>query len=93
MFLPFDAWSLIEVGPIKAGFARAEVCWMIIAQRAERWQSAHEGLPERLERSSMFYPTSILVGADGNIVGVWEGYAPDSVDQIGSFIEDLLAYE
>jgi cytochrome c biogenesis protein CcmG/thiol:disulfide interchange protein DsbE len=46
---------------------------------------------ERLERSSMFYPTSILVGPDGKIVGVWEGYAPDSVDQIESFIENLLA--
>jgi cytochrome c biogenesis protein CcmG/thiol:disulfide interchange protein DsbE len=46
---------------------------------------------DRLERSRMFYPTSILVGVDGEIVGVWEGYAPDSVDQMGSFIEDLLA--
>jgi thiol-disulfide isomerase/thioredoxin len=47
---------------------------------------------ERLERSSIYYPTSILVGVDGKIVGVWEGYAPDSVDQMGSFIEYLLAY-
>lgn len=46
---------------------------------------------ERLERNSMFYPTSILVGPDGKIAGVWEGYTPGSVDQIESQIKRLLA--
>jgi cytochrome c biogenesis protein CcmG/thiol:disulfide interchange protein DsbE len=48
---------------------------------------------ERLERNSMFYPTSILVGADGKIAGVWEGYTPESVDQMDVLIEQLLALE
>ena len=45
---------------------------------------------ERLERSSMFYPTSILVGVDGRIVGVWEGYTPDSVEQMEIMISRLV---
>lgn len=45
---------------------------------------------ERLERSSMFYPTSILVGSSGRIAGVWEGYAPGAVEQMESLIRRLL---
>jgi thiol-disulfide isomerase/thioredoxin len=47
---------------------------------------------DRLERNSMFYPTSILVGADGKIAGVWEGYTPESVGQMESLIGRLLEY-
>ena len=45
---------------------------------------------DRLERRSMFYPTTILVGPDGRIEGVWEGYSPESVDQMGSLTESLI---
>lgn len=46
---------------------------------------------ERLERNAMFYPTSILVGPDGKIAGAWEGYTPESVGQIESMIDKLVA--
>ena len=73
---------------------------------AASFQPVHDGAPgchadpngvtrrsaaERLEQSSIFYPTSILVGSDGKIAGVWLGYTPDSVTQIESSIEQLLA--
>jgi hypothetical protein len=45
---------------------------------------------ERLERGSMSYPTSLVIGPDGQIAGVWEGYAPGAVDQMESLIERLL---
>ncbi len=45
---------------------------------------------ERLERSSIFYPTSILVAADGTIAGVWEGYTPEAVEQMETMIVRLL---
>jgi len=46
---------------------------------------------ERLEQNAMYYPTTIVVGADGTIVGVWEGYSPDAVGQMESLIDRLLA--
>jgi thiol-disulfide isomerase/thioredoxin len=45
---------------------------------------------ERLERGWMSYPTSLVIGPDGQIAGVWEGYAPGAVDQMESLIERLL---
>lgn len=45
---------------------------------------------ERLEQSSLFFPTSILIDAEGRIVGVWEGYAPEGVEQIEAEIKRLL---
>ncbi len=46
---------------------------------------------QRLGRNEMFYPTSIVVDADGNIAGVWEGYAPGSVDEMKLLVKRLLA--
>ena len=48
---------------------------------------------ERLGLSSIFYPTSILVGRDGNIADVWLGYTPESVRQIESKIQQRLAVD
>lgn len=45
---------------------------------------------QRLQCDSMVYPTSVLIGADGRITGVWEGYTPASVDQMESLINRLL---
>ncbi len=44
---------------------------------------------ERLEQSSLYYPTSILVGPEGKIAGVWSGYTPGSVEQMERVIETL----
>jgi thiol-disulfide isomerase/thioredoxin len=46
---------------------------------------------ERLQRNSLFYPTSMLIDHQGRIAGVWEGYTPDSVDQIKLLAERLIA--
>ncbi len=45
---------------------------------------------ERLEQSSMFFPTSILIGPDGKVAGVWVGYSPEAVTEIKMAIDDLL---
>lgn len=45
---------------------------------------------ERLGRESMFYPTSVLVGHDGRIVAVWEGYVPGAVEEIEAHIQRQL---
>lgn len=45
---------------------------------------------ERLEQSSLFFPTSILIDGDGKIVGVWEGYTPGGVGEMEVKIERLL---
>ena len=50
-------------------------------------------LAERLELSSIFYPTSILIGGDGKIVGVWLGYTPESVPEIEAQIRLRLQDE
>jgi thiol-disulfide isomerase/thioredoxin len=46
---------------------------------------------ERLERDSLFYPTSILIDHRGKIAGVWEGYTPVSVEQIELVSDRLIA--
>lgn len=45
---------------------------------------------ERLEQSALFFPSSMLIDADGKIVGVWEGYSPEGVGQMEAEIERLL---
>ncbi len=45
---------------------------------------------ERMEQPNLYFPTSILIGPDGKIVGVWEGYTPSAVDQIAKVASDLL---
>ena len=46
---------------------------------------------ERLEQNAMYYPTTIVVGVDGKIAGVWEGYSSDAVGQMESLVDRLLA--
>ena len=45
---------------------------------------------ERLELPSLYYPTSILIGRDRTILGVWQGYTPDSVEEISAMTASLL---
>jgi thiol-disulfide isomerase/thioredoxin len=45
---------------------------------------------ERLERNAMFYPTTLVIGVEGKIAGVWEGYTPEAVSQMESLIRRLL---
>jgi len=44
---------------------------------------------DRLEQTSLYFPTSILIGPDRRIAGVWEGYTPSAVEQIESSIARL----
>lgn len=46
---------------------------------------------DRMEQPNLYFPTSILIGPDGNIVGVWEGYTPTAVDEIAEVTRDLLS--
>lgn len=46
---------------------------------------------ERLEQPSLYYPTSFLIGPDGKIAGVWEGYTPEAVDEMAAMSRSLMA--
>ena len=46
---------------------------------------------ERLEQPVLYYPTSILIDAEGSIAGVWQGYTPAAVDEIEVVARRLLA--
>ena len=48
-------------------------------------------LVERMERGSLYYPTSMLIDGEGKIAGVWEGYAPQSVGEIKTRASQLMA--
>lgn len=39
---------------------------------------------------SMAYPTTLLIGADGRIAGVWIGYSPQGISQMHRLTQDLL---
>lgn len=45
---------------------------------------------KRLERESMYFPTSLLIQQDGSIAGVWEGFNEGGVDQMHEAIAYLL---
>lgn len=45
---------------------------------------------ERLDQPSLYYPTSVLIDTQGNIAGVWEGYRPDTVEEIETTLRGLL---
>lgn len=47
-------------------------------------------LAQRMERESLFYPTSILIDGEGKIAGVWEGYAPEGVSEIKARASELI---
>lgn len=46
---------------------------------------------ERLEQNAMYYPTTIIVGREGKISGVWEGFSPTAVGQMEALINRLLS--
>ncbi len=46
---------------------------------------------EVLERPAMYYPTTILIGPDGKVAAVWEGYSRRGVEQMRTAIEAILA--
>ena len=45
---------------------------------------------ERLEQQSLYYPTSLIIAADGTIAGVWEGYHESGVSEMHAMIVALL---
>jgi thiol-disulfide isomerase/thioredoxin len=49
-----------------------------------------QAIAKLLERDKMYYPTTILLGTDGVIAGVWEGYNEAGVEQMEEAIEYLL---
>ncbi len=50
-----------------------------------------QSLAERMERRSLFYPTSVLIDGEGRIAAVWEGYSPDSVSEMRTLASQLIA--
>lgn len=48
-------------------------------------------LVERLDQANLYYPTSVLIGPDGKIQSIWEGYSEAGVDQIKELSLNLLA--
>ena len=50
-----------------------------------------QSLAQRLEQSNLYFPTSVLIGPDGKIAGVWEGYSESGVAEIAKMSEALLA--
>jgi thiol-disulfide isomerase/thioredoxin len=46
---------------------------------------------QRLEQPSLYYPTSVLIGRDGKIAGVWEGYSKTAIAEITAMAESLTA--
>lgn len=57
---------------------------------ADRDGAVRQAISQRLG-SSMAYPTTVLIGGDGNIAGVWIGYSPSGVRQMRKMIDTLLA--
>lgn len=49
-------------------------------------------LVERLDQTDLYFPTSVLIDAQGNIAGVWQGYSEDSVTEITAMANQLAAY-
>ncbi|MEM6689995.1 MAG: TlpA disulfide reductase family protein [Planctomycetota bacterium] len=47
-------------------------------------------LLDRLDQRSLYFPTSVLVDAEGKIAGVWEGYKPEGVEQMKELIESTM---
>jgi len=47
-------------------------------------------LLDRLDQRSLYFPTSVLVDAEGRIAGVWEGYQSEGVEQMKQLIESSL---
>ena len=44
-------------------------------------------MAERMEQQSLCLPTSMLVGVDGTIVGVWEGYTANTIAEIEAAVQ------
>lgn len=56
---------------------------------ADRDGEVRQAISQRLG-SSMAYPTTVLIGGDGTIAGVWIGYSPSGVRQMRTMIDRLL---
>ena len=41
---------------------------------------------DRIDQANLFYPTSVLIGPDSTIIGVWQGYEPQALHQIESLV-------
>lgn len=50
-----------------------------------------QSVAQRIERNQLWYPSSILIGPDGTIVGFWEGYSAGSVPEITKKVQSLLS--
>ncbi|MGV3486324.1 MAG: TlpA family protein disulfide reductase [Planctomycetaceae bacterium] len=46
---------------------------------------------EALDEQSMVYPTTLVIGPDQRIAGVWQGYSEASLAQMESMIDQLLS--
>ena len=47
-------------------------------------------LVDRLDQTNLCYPTSVLIDAQGNIAGVWQGFSEDSVCEITAMANRLV---
>jgi thiol-disulfide isomerase/thioredoxin len=52
--------------------------------------NTRRGVATLLGHDSMLYPTSLVIGVDGKVAGVWEGYAVESIGQMEQLIARLL---
>ncbi|KAA1261016.1 Thiol-disulfide oxidoreductase ResA [Rubripirellula obstinata] len=48
-----------------------------------------QSMGQRLEQPSLYYPTSVLIGSDGKIAGVWEGYSENGIAEIVAMVKSL----
>lgn len=48
-------------------------------------------IAERLERDSLYFPTSLLIDEAGTIVGVWEGVASSTLSEIEAAVTELVS--
>ena len=47
-------------------------------------------LADRLGQSNLYFPTSVLIGPDGKIAGVWEGYTESGIHEIAALVGKLI---
>ena len=46
-------------------------------------------LANRLDQEALYYPTSVLIGPDGKIAGIWDGYSKSGVAQMTAMVQSL----
>ena len=47
-------------------------------------------LADRFDQPSLYYPTSVLVGPDEKIAGVWEGYTETGIEEIAACVSRFI---